>query len=78
MKAYQNKKLVEGPDVADIREEGRRSAVGKFRGKGGDYRGYCKSKNKRVTRRLLKRADKAKTARNLKDDTNTLLQEPGR
>ena len=53
-------KLTEGPDVADIKSEGRRSSVGKCSVRGGKSRGYCAPKAKATTRRHLKRADKAK------------------
>jgi hypothetical protein len=55
MHPYQTRKLTEGPDVSDIKTEGRASHVGKL-GK----RGYNKSAAKAKTRRNLKRADKAK------------------
>lgn len=59
MKPYEHKKLIEFPDVYDIRHEGRHSAVGKFPGKYGEYRPYCRGSKKRAIRRSLKRADKA-------------------
>ena len=68
MKPYENKKLNEFPDVADIQEEGRKSSVGKISGKSGDTRPYSRSKNRKATRRTLKRSDKAKTNRNIKDE----------
>lgn len=86
MKPYKNKRLTEGPDVADIMTEGRKSSVGRLKtgqvytdypdgivsdAEGNYYgiqkvcrngeRGYLKSKKKKVARRHLKRADKAKT-----------------
>lgn len=61
MKPYEHRKLTEGPDVADIQDEGRRSAVGKFPKPSGDYTGYCSPAKKKTTRRALKRADKAKS-----------------
>ena len=64
MKPYKTKKLTECPDVADIKTEGRRSAVGQYAGKSGEYHGYTKSKtNKAAIRRNLKRADKARVKR---------------
>lgn len=60
MKPYQTKKLIEFPDVADIRANGRKSSVGKLGGKSGDNRPYCRSKKRKAIRRALKRADKAK------------------
>lgn len=72
MKPYQTKRLTEGPDVADIRTEGRKSIVGVAfirngkpvrpwrRNPNGDYRGYNKPHAKAVTRRNMKRSDKNK------------------
>jgi hypothetical protein len=68
MKPYQTKKLEQFPDCGDIRDEGRKSVVGRLRGPGGDYRASINSKSKRATRRALKRADKAKAFRNLDRD----------
>lgn len=61
MRPYENYRFIEQPDVADIREQGRASHVGKFPGKGGDYRGYCRPAGKRATRRAMKRGDRAKS-----------------
>ena len=47
--------IIEHPDVADIQAMGAKGSVGKFPGKGGDYRGYARGDNKRRTRRLHKR-----------------------
>lgn len=52
MKPYKTLKLTEYPDVQDIISEGRRSAVG--------GKPYCSSKKKKLIRRYLKRADKAR------------------
>lgn len=72
MKPYQTKRLTEGPDVADIRTEGRKSIVGVAfirngkpvrpwrRNAFGDYRGYNKPAAKAKARRAMKRSDKAK------------------
>lgn len=73
MKPYVTRKLTEGPDVADIRTEGRKSAVGRVaiingkpnrfwreRNPNGDYRGYSKPAAKATMRRNMKRSDKAK------------------
>ncbi len=61
MHPYNFRKLTESPDVGDIKEEGRKSSTGKYPEKGGEFKGYTrKSRNKRATRRYLKRADKAK------------------
>jgi hypothetical protein len=63
MKPYQTRKLIEGPDVADIQAEGRHSSVGRLPGKSGDYRPYCRGANRKTIRRQLKRADKSKAMR---------------
>ena len=63
MRPYQTRKLEEFPDCGDIRAEGRKSAVGRLRGKGGYYRASINAKSKRETRRYLKRADKARIRR---------------
>lgn len=54
MKAY-GLQVVEFPDVADIQNMGAKSSCGKFRGKGGDYRGYADGAVKDRTRRSWKR-----------------------
>lgn len=68
MKPYKHKKLTDSPDIADIKSEGRASHVGKFAGKGGDFRPYCAPVAKAKTRRNLKRADKARTDRQIRED----------
>ncbi len=65
MHPYQTIKLTEGPDVGDIRAEGRHSSVGKLPNKTGEFRSYCRSANRKVVRRHLKRSDKARALRNL-------------
>ena len=54
MKPYQNKKLEQSPDVGDIREEGRKSSVGKLPSKSGEYKSYFRrAKNKKTIRRSI-------------------------
>lgn len=49
------------PDVADIHAHGSKSCVGSVKGKGGDYRGLHKNKEKKKqTRRIWKRKERAK------------------
>lgn len=60
MRPYQNIKLEEFPDVADIQEGGRKSSVGCLQNKSGLYRSSIKSNKKKSTRRSLKRSDKQK------------------
>lgn len=81
MKPYTTKRLTDSPDVADIRTEGRKSAVGRVaiingkpsrfwreRNQNGDYRGYNKPAAKATMRRNMKRADKAKVNKLLEND----------
>ena len=56
MRAYSTYRLIEFPDVADIKNEARRSCVGR-----NDSRGYIRDKRrKRSIRRYIKRADRAR------------------
>jgi hypothetical protein len=68
MRAYETYKFEEYPDVGDIQGDGRKSCVGRFREKGGDYKPYSKPNKRKVTRRYLKRADKARVDRMLERD----------
>jgi hypothetical protein len=69
MKAYENIPWIEYPDVADIQSQARKSSVGRFRRKGGDFKGYIRRvANKAQTRRYLKRKDKAISAKNWKKE----------
>lgn len=52
-------KVEEHPDVADIKEMGSASHVGKLAGKSGDYHSYCKGNSKARTRRYWKRRARA-------------------
>lgn len=66
MKPYRNKKLTEYCDVGDIQSEARASHVGKLQNKNGEFKPYIRSAQKRKSiRRSLKRADKAKTTKDL-------------
>lgn len=68
MRPYNNIRLSEFPDVADIHCEGRKSSVGRLRrGETADYktlkvvhndRGYVSSASKKAARRYLKRIDR--------------------
>lgn len=69
MKPYENISFIEFPDVADIQSQARKSSVGRFRRKGGDYKGYIRRvNNKKQTRRYLKRKDKAITNRRIRKE----------
>lgn len=58
MKAYETIKFEEFPDVADIQADGRKSSIGKFPSKNGEYKPYIRSSNKKKVRRYLKHKDK--------------------
>ena len=65
--------LIASPDVADIQAQARKSSVGHFRTKGGDFRSYTRSAASRAaTRRTLKRgaraAGRAEIARGLRGE----------
>ena len=48
--------LIVGPDVADIQEQGRKSSVGHFPTKSGEFRSYTRNTAaKRATRVSIKR-----------------------
>jgi hypothetical protein len=66
MKPYQTIKLIEYPDIADIKSDGRKSSVGRV-DDGRDYHGYCRSKHKKISRRHMKRSDKARSRKNFED-----------
>jgi hypothetical protein len=59
MKAYANIRFEQYPDIADIKAEGRKSAVGRI----GRGRGYASGFSKAQTRRYLKRVNRASDAR---------------
>jgi hypothetical protein len=64
MKPYRTIRLTEQPDVADIQAEGRKSSVGRFAEKGGDFKPYTRNASARkAVRRALKKADKNRQAR---------------
>jgi hypothetical protein len=65
MKPYETIRLTECPDVGDIQSEGRASHVGKLREIGGDFKPYLRTPKRKATRRGLKRADKARSLRDL-------------
>jgi len=52
-------RIIEGPDVADIREMGSASHVGKLRGKSGDFHPYNRGASKAATRRFWARKARA-------------------
>lgn len=59
MHPYSTFRLIEFPDVADIKLEARSSRTGRY-----DERGYVRRASvKRTTRRALKRSDKARALR---------------
>lgn len=59
MKPYETLKLTESPDVGDLQREARKSSVGHFPNKSGDFHSSVRdSSDRRKTRRSLKRSDK--------------------
>lgn len=61
MKAYGMPRVadLESPDVADIRCLALKSSTGRFKEKGGDYRGYIKNKKaKAAIRRSMKKVER--------------------
>lgn len=71
MKAYglPRNPEVESPDVGDIKSYGLKSSTGRYKEKGGDYKGYTRSsKAKRATRRIFKKAAR----RAAKDDLRNI------
>jgi len=54
MKPY-GVKVIESPDIADIGAMAAKSSTGRFPGRSGEYRGYCRNKTKATTRRYWAR-----------------------
>lgn len=55
MRAYKNIRFIDGPDIADIRSQGRKSSVGR-----NDEKNYTRVPHFKATiRRVLKRRDRA-------------------
>ena len=71
MRPYRTTRLTEGPDVGDIKREGRKSSVG-FSINGTRIvrhtRGYSQAKQKKKVRRAMKRADRARLDRELSSE----------
>ncbi len=64
--------LIVGPDVADVQVQGRKSSIGHFATKSGEFRSYTRNpKSRAATRRTIKRraraAGNAQIARELRD-----------
>jgi hypothetical protein len=82
MRAYETIRFVEGPDVEDIRVQGRKTSVGripvgKARGYGSvpekivrSERGYNRPAYKARIRRTMKRIDRARVARFIREVEN--------
>jgi hypothetical protein len=68
MKPYKTIRFITSPDLADIRQQGRKTSVGSLPTKGGDFRGVQKSKKRRQIRRYLKRADSARLQRQIQKE----------
>lgn len=60
MKPYTTKKLEEFPDISDIQRDGRKGSIGRTPEKCGDFKPYVRSKQKKLMRRNMKRADRNK------------------
>ena len=58
MKPY-GVRIIEDPDVADIKEMGSKGSVGKFKGRSGDFHPYAHGEAKARTRRYWKRRARA-------------------
>lgn len=52
-------KVIESPDVADIKEMGSKGSAGKFAGRSGDYRPYSRGASKAASRRRWARKARA-------------------
>ncbi len=62
MKAYRTIKFIESPDLVDLQSQARKSSEGRSGAR--SVRGGIKDKRaKAATRRIMKRADKAATAK---------------
>jgi len=48
-------RIIEEPDVADIQDMAAKSSCGRLPEKGGDFKGYSRSRRKRARRRYWKR-----------------------
>jgi len=53
-------KDIEFPDLLDIQIFGLKTSTGQLKGKGGDYRGSVKTKNRNRNRRIWKKQLRAK------------------
>jgi hypothetical protein len=61
MHPYETIKLTERPNVADVKDEGRKSSVGKLPSRSGEFKPYTRNpRRRRAVRRSLKRADRAR------------------
>lgn len=70
MRPYQKIKLDACPDVADGKAEGRKASAVNLPGKGGKARSNQAPAKKAAARRRLKHIDKARTARQIKKDSD--------
>jgi hypothetical protein len=68
MKPYQNIKLDACPDVADGKAEGRKASAVNLRVRGGKARSNQSPAKKAAARRSLKRSDKARTVRQIRNE----------
>jgi hypothetical protein len=70
MKPYglPRKDAIQHPDMADIREYGRPSHVGRFPGKSGVYRANLSSDNLKRTRRIFKKIERARAKNEIRKE----------
>ena len=59
---------VQYPDIRDIQMYGLASHVGKFPGKSGDYHPYLRSNHRAWVRRIWKKRERARQARELQKE----------
>jgi hypothetical protein len=68
MRPYTTFRFSNFPDVGDIKAEGRKSSAGQLPGKSGEYHSLTRNPNRRrQVRRTLKRSDKARVSRMLRN-----------
>lgn len=69
MKPYENFKLTEYPDKADLAWEGRASAVGNIPNQSGEYRRQTRStKRQQAIRRTQRKQDRSRLKQRIWDD----------
>lgn len=60
---------IDAPDVADIRNYGRKSSIGRLPEKGGEYKSYTRSaKARNAARRIYKKAERVHATNDIRND----------